>query len=203
MVAARNARVLNERDDLPDCPDCLRLMVEALAKSAADPQNLALLPPEEAEKATKHLRELLNRPDDCLRVGEAPRKEGKSPRRDLTNSSFTPTGSVPEMHGHTLNILTNKARARSSESHVHAALHALDQLALDIEAGRRKRACKHCRSQYRQELQWTEDWWEKTDYAIKRRKPKASSHKIDSAIPGWWDFGASHASSASVLRGFS
>ncbi len=53
-------------DDLPTCEDCLRLMVEALAKSAADPQNLALLPSEEAEKATKHLRQLLGRPDDSL-----------------------------------------------------------------------------------------------------------------------------------------
>ena len=41
-------------------------MVLALAKSAADPQNLALLPSEEAEKATQHLRELLGRPDDSL-----------------------------------------------------------------------------------------------------------------------------------------
>ena len=56
---------MNE-DDLPDCEDCLRLMVLALAKSAADPQNLALLPSEEAEKATKSLRVLLNRPDDSL-----------------------------------------------------------------------------------------------------------------------------------------
>jgi hypothetical protein len=53
-------------DDLPDCPDCLKNMVEALAKSVADPRNLALLPPEEAEKATRHLRELLGRPDDSL-----------------------------------------------------------------------------------------------------------------------------------------
>ena len=41
-------------------------MVEDMAKSAADPRNLALLPPEEAEKATRYLRELLNRPDDSL-----------------------------------------------------------------------------------------------------------------------------------------
>jgi hypothetical protein len=41
-------------------------MVEDLAKSAADPRNLALLPPEEAEKITKHLRELLGRPNDSL-----------------------------------------------------------------------------------------------------------------------------------------
>jgi hypothetical protein len=41
-------------------------MVLALAKSAADPRNLALLPPEEAEKATQYLRELLNRPNDSL-----------------------------------------------------------------------------------------------------------------------------------------
>jgi hypothetical protein len=41
-------------------------MVLALAKSAADPQNLALLPSEEAEKATKYLRELLGRPDGSL-----------------------------------------------------------------------------------------------------------------------------------------
>ena len=53
-------------DDLPDCEDCLRLMVEDLAKSVADPKNSALLPPEEAEKVTRHLRELLNRPRDSL-----------------------------------------------------------------------------------------------------------------------------------------
>ena len=44
------------RTIFPIVQDCLRLMVEALAKSAADPQNIALLPSEEAEKATKHLR---------------------------------------------------------------------------------------------------------------------------------------------------
>jgi hypothetical protein len=52
--------------DIPDCEECLKLMVEDLAKSAADPRNLALLPLEEAEKATRYLRELLNRPDDSL-----------------------------------------------------------------------------------------------------------------------------------------
>jgi hypothetical protein len=52
--------------DIPDCEECLKLMVEDLAKSASDPRNLALLPPEEAEKATRYLRELLNRPDDSL-----------------------------------------------------------------------------------------------------------------------------------------
>ena len=52
--------------DIPDCEECLKLMVEDLAKSAADPQNLALLPPGEAAKTTKYLRELLNRPDDSL-----------------------------------------------------------------------------------------------------------------------------------------
>ena len=52
--------------DIPDCEECLKRMVEEMAKSAADPQNLALLPPEEAEKTTKHLRELLGRPDDSL-----------------------------------------------------------------------------------------------------------------------------------------
>ena len=52
--------------DIPDCEECLKLMVEDMAKSAADPRNLALLPPEEAEKATRYLRELLNRPDDSL-----------------------------------------------------------------------------------------------------------------------------------------
>jgi hypothetical protein len=52
--------------DIPDCEECLKLMMEDLAKSAADPQNLALLPPEEAAKTTKYLRELLNRPDDSL-----------------------------------------------------------------------------------------------------------------------------------------
>jgi hypothetical protein len=56
---------MNE-DDLPDCEECLKLMVEDLAKSAVDPRNLALLPREEAEKATRYLRELLNRPDDSL-----------------------------------------------------------------------------------------------------------------------------------------
>ena len=52
--------------DIPDCEECLKLMVEDLAKSAADPRNLALLPPGEAAKTTKYLRELLNRPDDSL-----------------------------------------------------------------------------------------------------------------------------------------
>jgi hypothetical protein len=56
---------MNE-DELPDCEECLKLMVEDLAKSVADPKNLALLPPEEAEKATQHLRELLDRPNDSL-----------------------------------------------------------------------------------------------------------------------------------------
>jgi hypothetical protein len=41
-------------------------MVEDLAKSAVDPRNLARMPPEEAEKATKYLRELLGRPEDSL-----------------------------------------------------------------------------------------------------------------------------------------
>ena len=59
-------------------------MVEALAKSAADPRNLALLPPEEAEKATKHLRELLGRPDDSLKqLAKLLAKKAKSPRRNL------------------------------------------------------------------------------------------------------------------------
>jgi phage I-like protein len=53
-------------DDLPDCEECLRLMVLALAKSAADPQNLALLPSEEAETATEYLRQLLGKPDGSL-----------------------------------------------------------------------------------------------------------------------------------------
>jgi phage I-like protein len=52
--------------DIPDCEECLRLMVEAMAKAACDPQNLALLPSAEAEKATEHLRKLLGRPDDSL-----------------------------------------------------------------------------------------------------------------------------------------
>ena len=52
--------------DIPDCEECLKRMVEDLAKSASDPRNLALLPLEEAEKATRYLRELLNRPDDSL-----------------------------------------------------------------------------------------------------------------------------------------
>ena len=70
-------------DDLPDCPECLRLMVEALAKSAADPENLAL-PPEEAEKATQHLRELLGRPErQPGRVGQTPRHQGQGKSRDL------------------------------------------------------------------------------------------------------------------------
>ena len=63
-VAARRARVqMSLADDLPDCEECLKLMVEDLAKSVADPKNLALLPPEEAEKATEHLRELLGQPE--------------------------------------------------------------------------------------------------------------------------------------------
>jgi hypothetical protein len=53
-------------NDLPDCEECLKLMVEDMAKSVADPRHLALLPPEETEKATRHLRELLGRPDDSL-----------------------------------------------------------------------------------------------------------------------------------------
>ena len=53
-------------DDLPDCPDCLKSMVLALAKHAADPENLARLDPEQAEKATQFLRELLNRPNGSL-----------------------------------------------------------------------------------------------------------------------------------------
>jgi hypothetical protein len=52
--------------DIPDCEECLKLMVEDLAKSASDPQNLARMAPEEAEKATRYLRELLNRPNDSL-----------------------------------------------------------------------------------------------------------------------------------------
>ena len=52
--------------DIPDCEECLKLMVGDMAKSVADPKNLALLPPEEAEKVTRHLRELLNRPRDSL-----------------------------------------------------------------------------------------------------------------------------------------
>ena len=73
------------------------------------------------------------------------------------------------MLAHTLKMLTNKARARSSDPIVHAALHALDQLALDIEAGRRKRACKHCRSQYRRELAWSKAWHDRTGYNEKRK----------------------------------
>ena len=70
--------------DIPDCEECLKLMVLALAKSAADPQNLALLPLEEAEKATKYLRELLNRPDDSLEeLARAPRLQGQGKGRDL------------------------------------------------------------------------------------------------------------------------
>lgn len=56
---------MNE-DDIPDCPDCLRLMVEEMAKSVADPRNLALLSSEQAEEATEDLRRLLGRPDDSL-----------------------------------------------------------------------------------------------------------------------------------------
>ena len=73
------------------------------------------------------------------------------------------------MLAHTLKMLTNKARARSSDPIVRAALYALDQLALDIEAGRRKRACKHCRSQYRQELAWSKAWHDRTGYNEKRK----------------------------------
>ena len=67
--------------DIPDCEECLKLMVEDMAKSAADPKNLALMPPEEAEKATRDLRELLDRPNDSLEAaGEASRLQGQSKR---------------------------------------------------------------------------------------------------------------------------
>ena len=66
---------MNE-DDLPDCEECLRLMVEALAKSAADPQNIALLPSEEAEKATNTFGSFSVAPMILEQLGEAPRKEG-------------------------------------------------------------------------------------------------------------------------------
>ena len=79
------------------------------------------------------------------------------------------------MLAHTLKMLTNKARARSSDPLVHAVCNALDMLALDIEAGRRKRACPHCRSQYRKERQWTKAWHNRTGYNQKRRKAKANS----------------------------
>jgi hypothetical protein len=53
-------------DDLPDCPDCLTLTVEALAKSAADPESLARLDPEQASQMREYLATLLNRPNDSL-----------------------------------------------------------------------------------------------------------------------------------------
>jgi hypothetical protein len=53
-------------DDLPDCPHCLRLLVEDLAKGAADPKNLAKLDPEEAQEMRQYLGRLLSRPDDSL-----------------------------------------------------------------------------------------------------------------------------------------
>ena len=55
----KKTRGLNERGRPSRLRRVLAVDGRALAKSAADPQNIALLPSEEAEKATKHLRELL------------------------------------------------------------------------------------------------------------------------------------------------
>jgi hypothetical protein len=52
--------------DLPDCPECRKLMVEDLAKSAADPENLARLDLEQASEIRAYLATLLNRPNDSL-----------------------------------------------------------------------------------------------------------------------------------------
>ena len=59
-------------------------MVEDLAKSAADPQKPSASAPEEAEKTTKYLRELLNRPDDSLEeLAKLLAVEAKQARRNL------------------------------------------------------------------------------------------------------------------------
>jgi hypothetical protein len=55
--------------DIPDCQDCLKLMVEDLAKSVADPEKLAQLEaeaPEEAAEIRASLRSLLNMPKASL-----------------------------------------------------------------------------------------------------------------------------------------
>lgn len=55
--------------DIPDCPDCLKSMVETVAKRATDPKTLAAFEaerPEEAREIRDRLRKILNRPDDKL-----------------------------------------------------------------------------------------------------------------------------------------
>jgi hypothetical protein len=55
--------------DIPDCPDCLKLMVEDLAKSVADPRSLAKLQadnPQKAQETWEYLAKLLGRPNDSL-----------------------------------------------------------------------------------------------------------------------------------------
>jgi hypothetical protein len=61
--------------------------------------------------------------------------------------------------------LTNQVRARFKDAQVVAVCELLDSVATDIEAGRRKRACKTCRQNYRDELKATKEWTDK-------RKPR-------------------------------
>jgi hypothetical protein len=77
------------------------------------------------------------------------------------------------MLAYSLKTLTNRVRRRTSDPYALAACNALDQLALDIEAGRRRRACRHCRSMYRRELKQSADWAQRTGYYERRRKGKA------------------------------
>ena len=103
--------------DIPDCPDCLRLMVEDLAKRAADPRNVARLDPEQAEKVTRHLRELLNRPNDGLEelakllAVEAKKRVGIL--RELKRVG--PTSRLPMLHGNSILHLVRKARQRTND----------------------------------------------------------------------------------------
>ena len=56
-----------DADDRPDCPHCLRLLVEDFAKDVTNPGNLAQMDPEEAEEVRQYLGKLLNKPDDTLK----------------------------------------------------------------------------------------------------------------------------------------
>ena len=65
--------------------------------------------------------------------------------------------------------LTNKVRLRTGDPYTLATCSLLETLARDIEAGHRKRACKHCRSQYPKELAWSKAWHDRTGYNEKRK----------------------------------
>ena len=53
-------------DELPDCPCCRRDAIEAMTKSIVKPENLARMDPDDAKRMQRHLRKLLDRPDDSL-----------------------------------------------------------------------------------------------------------------------------------------